>query len=130
MSTATKKVVGRPWPKGVSGNPAGRSKKSRQEMAKAKSHLDRLFRATKEGDHDKLAAIIYRGAVEGDGTCIRLACEYRWGKPVSEVEISGHDGGPLELRALSNAELLDRARVSIARIEEGERVLELTDGKD
>jgi hypothetical protein len=86
---------GRRFKKGQSGNPAGSSRAQREQRLKAKALLDDLLEA-KKGRPDLLATAIARGVMSGDATCIRLACEYRWGKPVSEIELTGSDGGPIK----------------------------------
>lgn len=105
---------------GNSGNPKGHSKEYRQRRAAAKEHLDKLFAAKKEGDPDQLAQLIYDGAVSMDPACIRMAAEYRWGRPAQQHELSGPDGGPLmsiDLSGLGIPELVDRARVALLRLE-------------
>jgi hypothetical protein len=98
------KPRGRPFKPGQSGNPAGTPKGTREIRHRVSELLDAAFR--REDGSDVLIDAIKAGVETGDSTCMKLACEYRYGKPVTMVELSGPDGEPLgnkiDLTKLSN----------------------------
>lgn len=76
--------------KGRSGNPGGLTKHARAVRKSIAEQLEARCRAP--GGGDKLVDALIAGIEDGDSTCIKLACEYRWGKPVERVEHSGTVG--------------------------------------
>ena len=83
------------WKPGQSGNPGGLSKAARRARQAVRDALDAAFTEEVEDEHgnkkviDTLIMAIVDGVkVDRDATCIKLACEYRWGKPVQPVEIT------------------------------------------
>ena len=101
---------------GQSGNPGGQRKGSREIRHKVADLLEIAF--TKVEGEDLLVNAIKAGVETGDGQCIKLAAEYRWGKPVTMVELSGPDGEPLgnkiDLSKLSN-EVVERLQQIAAK---------------
>jgi hypothetical protein len=80
--------------KGVSGNPGGLTKEHRAKRLAVRTALETAF--VKEGI-DTLVNAIVEGVQAGDSSIIRLACEYRWGKPTEHHEVTDGDGEPLGL---------------------------------
>lgn len=101
------KPRGRPFKPGQSGNPAGTPKGTREIRHRVSELLDAAFR--REDGSDVLIDAVKAGVETGDSTCIKIAYEYRWGKPVTMVELSGPDGEPLgnkiDLSKLSNEDV-------------------------
>ena len=89
--------------KGRSGNPGGFTKEQREQRLRAAEALDEVFQAEKAGDYDKLAQAILDGVERGDAAIIRLACEYRWGKPTQIVE----NAGDMEVQTVRAEDLTD-----------------------
>jgi hypothetical protein len=76
-----------PWPKGVSGNPAGRPRLH-----------DAVAQAIRDGDKGRLAKginVVYDRAARGDLASLEWLVSHGWGKP--PLEIGGEDGGPVEI---------------------------------
>jgi hypothetical protein len=86
---------------GQSGNPSGHSKSRREMRAKVQAALDEAF-AEPDGTDTLVKAIVF-GVQTGDSTCLRLACEYRWGKPETDVNIHEGSGDPLNLAQIREA---------------------------
>jgi hypothetical protein len=106
---------------GQSGNPGGMPKGAREVRFKVAAALDERF--TQDGQ-DRLVDALVLGVEAGDATCIKLACEYRWGKPVTQLELSGPDGEPLrsalDLSRLSDAELATMQQLTAKAKTKGE----------
>lgn len=69
---------------GQSGNPGGLTKRHREVRKKVAQLLED---ALVVDNHDRLIEAIVDGVQARDSTCIKLACEYRWGKPMQPVEV-------------------------------------------
>jgi hypothetical protein len=95
---AKKKAPPHAWKAGQSGNPSGLPKHVREVRQNVKEALDKAF--TEPDGSDGLVKAIVAGTREGDGVCIKLACEYRWGKPVQPVTF---DPGKMADDELRNA---------------------------
>lgn len=98
---------GRPFKPGQSGNPTGLPAKVRETRLAVQEALDRAF--TQPDGADGLVAAIVRGVAVGDGVCIKLACEYRWGKPVQRVVLDPGELPDEELRRAA-VEIVDEWR--------------------
>lgn len=85
---AKQKAPAHAWKPGQSGNPTGLPAAVRETRLAVKDALDKAF--TEPDGSDKLVNAIATGVSIGDGMCIKLACEYRWGKPVQQLEVSGN----------------------------------------
>ncbi len=83
--------------KGKSGNPGGLSAERRERLKVLTKALDDVFAPDSEGDPDKLVNAIAQGCADGDAQAMKLACEYRWGKPAQEI--TGADGGPIQVES-------------------------------
>lgn len=60
---------------------------------------------------DMLVTAIVGGVKAGDSRWGKIACEYRWGKPVQRMELTGKDGAPLiPADRLSDDELAEIAK--------------------
>jgi hypothetical protein len=114
------KAVGRPWPKGVSGNPSGRAKVPEHVKSAARAHTE-LAIAT-------LAEVCQTGT---DGARVSAAVallDRAWGKPEQHVDLSTTDDTADELRqaivrlrqdpATASAVLLIANRASVTSVPE------------
>lgn len=108
------KPRGRPFKPGQSGNPAGTPKGTREIRHRVSELLDAAFR--REDGSDVLIDAVKAGVETGDSTCMKIAWEYRFGKPVTMVELSGPDGEPLgskiDVTQLSPEERLELYRLA------------------
>ncbi len=89
---AKQKVPAHAWKPGTSGNPSGLPAAVREVRLAVKDALDKAF-TRPDG---------------ADGPCIKIACDYRWGKPVQQVELSG------EVSSLSRSQLLEQLPEAMA----------------
>jgi hypothetical protein len=101
-------IRGRPFPRGMSGNPGGRPKEladlqklAREQMPAAIKELSRLCVEAKS-EMARIAAI-----------CALL--DRGFGKPLQGVELSGHDGGPIEHKGVSDDARLEAFMAFLAR---------------
>jgi hypothetical protein len=106
--TAAKRVIGRPFPKGTSGNPGGRPKKRLIDEV-----LEELLLTDDSAVAQTVAAALLKKAKRGDVKAIQLLAERVQGKPRQAVQLTGAYGGPIELR-------------DVTREQARERILELT----
>ena len=92
--TNSKRVVGKPFPKGVSGNPNGRPKLGFALTDIAREILDEELptgKTRKEVLMRKVADLAY----DGNEAMIKLMWNYVDGMPTQRQEITGADGEPL-----------------------------------
>ena len=82
----------KPWKPGQSGNPGGRPRKRLIDEALE----DLLASNDSEAARDVAAALLKR-ARRGDLRAVQLIAERTQGKPARAIEISGPDGGALEI---------------------------------
>ncbi len=109
---ASKTNAGR-FRKGQSGNPLGTPRRTRELRQKVSQALEEAF--CKDG-RDLLVDAIVTGVEAGDSTCLKLAAEYRWGKPATEVELSGPGGEPLTGPALDLSRCTSEERRELYRL--------------
>ena len=99
---ASKRKVGRPFPKGVSGNPGGREKGIRESVkALVGQDGDKLVRAlyaiglgTPQDLKDAFGSVIDVQTKERR-ECIKELLDRGFGRPVQAHELSGPDGEPI-----------------------------------
>lgn len=101
-SKPKKRGPGRPFPKGVSGNPGGAPK----ELV----HVRDLARTKTEAAINTLEQIMQIGTSDAARVAAASALLDRaWGKPGQAIELSGPEGGPVahawDLKKLSSDEL-------------------------
>jgi hypothetical protein len=86
---AEKKVIGRPFQKGVSGNPAGRSKDTHTISQLAKAYTEQAI--------EKLAEIMRTGKTEqAQVRAAEALLDRGWGRPAQQV--GGIEGGePIQI---------------------------------
>jgi hypothetical protein len=89
--TKPKKRRGGSWKPGQSGNPTGLTSETRAKRQAIAAALDEAFTVKeivdgKEVTKDLLVEAIKLGVQQGEPSLVRLACEYRYGKPVQPVE--------------------------------------------
>lgn len=127
-SQGPRRGKGRPFEPGKSGNPSGLSRDMRDRRLRVAEALDkRLVQALDDGNGGKtepvdlLVEAIALGVMEREPAIMRIACDYRWGKPPQEV--TGEGGGPipLEIQNLTDKELVARARDVLAAAEEASK---------
>lgn len=85
------KPRGKPWQVGHSGNPGGFTKATRARRIAVAAALDEALTVKeivdgKEISTDLLVEAIKLGVQEREPSLVRLACEYRWGKPIQPIE--------------------------------------------
>jgi hypothetical protein len=116
MAEGSKRAApGKPFQKGQSGNPGGMPKGTRETRNKIAAALDEAF--TQDG-RDLLVEAIVAGVQTGDSTSMKLAAEYRWGKPVSVLELSGPEGAPLAGPSLDLSRVSSEERRELYRLAE------------
>jgi hypothetical protein len=90
----------RPWQPGQSGNPGGRPKKR---------VLDEVLIELLEKDGGKeaseIALTVLRKAKDGDLRACQFIAERTQGRPPQALQISGEDGGVLEIRNMTDQQL-------------------------
>ena len=105
----------KPWSKGVSGNPGGRPKKTRfadacRELLSRPAPGDKSGRSYAEAIAEKLA----KKALAGDIPAAREIADRAEGKARQAMEVSGPEGGPLDLQFMTDEELDTRIRELMA----------------
>jgi hypothetical protein len=105
-----RKSVGRPFPKGVSGNPGGVPKTLFPIRAAARKHAESALQTLVDGL--KANKLFGPGAVVTPDWAARLAAatallDRCFGKPKQAVELTGEDGGPIQVEAVKR-ELAER----------------------
>jgi hypothetical protein len=111
-----KTVVGRienlkPWKPGQSGNLRGRPKKRLLDDA-----LEDLLASNDAEVARDVAAALVKRARKGDVRAIQLIAERTQGKPMRAVEISGPDGGALEIDHMTDEQLDQRINELLAEL--------------
>ena len=110
----------KPWPKGVSGNPGGRPKKT--PLADACRELldkpvpgDRSGRSYAEAIAEKLA----KKALAGNIPAAREIADRAEGKARQAMEVSGPEGGALDYRNMTDEELDKRIAELTEKLKKG-----------
>ena len=93
----------KPWKPGQSGNPGGRPRRRLIDQVLEERLLNK--------DSALATAIANRlldRARRGELKAIQLVAERTQGKPRRQMELSGPDGGPLDIQNMTEAELTQR----------------------
>ena len=101
----------KPWKPGQSGNPGGRPRKRLMDEALE----DLLARNDSEAARDVAAALL-KQARRGDIRAIQLIAERTQGKPMRAIEISGPEGGALEIDHMTDEQLNQRINELMAKL--------------
>ncbi len=116
MAQISKKSPGRPFPKGVSGNPGGRPKKLTTAVKAlvgedGKKLVEGLyilaFGSTK--DVKRVFGKVLKPGVRDRRECIEELLDRGFGRPVQAHELSGPDGSPIPLADVTDEALAQRA---------------------
>ena len=111
-----------PWQPGESGNPAGLPAGTVQLRTMLKAKLGEVSPGQDRRTlADKLVDATIDAAIKGDPQARKLVWEYVEGAPKQSMEVTGSDGGPIELTAFQNmstAELIAEAKILIAEASE------------
>lgn len=102
------------WKKGQSGNPSGMAKAKRADREYIKKKLDE---ALTQGDRDLLVEATVEGVAKLDPTCMKLAYNYRFGAPATQVDVDVN-------KVVSVKQLSDEQLLRIASGEQPEVVLQ------
>lgn len=89
-----RKQVGRPFQKGVSGNPGGRPAELREVVELARAHTAEAIQRLVEwarSDHPSASP-----------KACEVLIDRGWGKPVQPNEHTGKDGGPIQTQAVTD----------------------------
>ena len=81
--------------KGVSGNPKGRAPKQREVQ-----YMDALVSCVSVDDWKEIITKAVTDAKRGDNVARKFIADYLIGPPVEKKEITGADGGPLEIHEI------------------------------
>ena len=108
LRTVEKTVAGRienlkPWKPGQSGNPGGRPKRKLIDEA-----LEELLLRNDSELALAIAKKLLARAKTGEVKAIQLVAERVQGKPKRQLELSGPDGGPLDIHNMTDEELDQR----------------------
>ncbi|MEQ1686520.1 MAG: DUF5681 domain-containing protein [Burkholderiaceae bacterium] len=107
--TTTKKAPGRPWPKGVSGNPSGKPKGARHRVTVA---LEKLMQT----DAQTIVRAVLAAAAGGDMSAARMVLD-RVAPPAKDRHVS------LDLPDTSTAEGIEQAQGAIVAAVAGGHML-------
>lgn len=99
------------WRPGQSGNPGGRPRKRLIDDA-----LEDLLSSNDAQAARDVASALLKRARRGDLRAIQLIAERTQGKPTGAVEISGPDGGALEIDRMTDEELDQRINELMAQL--------------
>ena len=94
---APRKVNGQ-WEKGHSGNPKGRPKRATEDC-----YLAILSDECGPDEWRKICRTTVSRAMAGDNVCRQWVSDYLLGKPVQRNEITGADGGPIQVATFDAA---------------------------
>ncbi len=110
--SGNQRVIGRPFPPGVSGNPAGRPADTPEQkiIKKATKQIIKEYQESLAAALPDISPVLVAKAIDGDIQAIKELHDRAMGKPVQRNELSGPEGTPLnipdEKQALANAAIL------------------------
>lgn len=113
-----KRGTGSPWKKGQSGNPLGRPKKGEAFTDLLREVGEKFEKKTKHGKllyNQALAIKVWDKALDGSPWATQLIYNRIDGLPVSRLEMSGPDKGPMEFTTMTSEERLKRIDELIAQ---------------
>jgi len=90
---SSKKQRGKPWPKGVSGNPSGREK-----LPEDVKHVRELARQYTDSAVETLANVMATGSPNARVSAANALIDRGWGK--AEQPITGADGGTVKFEVV------------------------------
>jgi hypothetical protein len=105
----------KPWTPGQSGNPRGRPRKRLLDEA-----LEDLLASNDSRAARDVAVALVKKARKGDIRAIQLLAERTQGKPMRAIEISGPDGGALEIDHMTDQQLDQRINELMAKVKTSE----------
>ena len=106
---AKRRGAGKPFQKGQSGNPSGRRKRTPEELDLIAACREKSPKAL-----DVIEDIMLNGEMERNRlAAAQTIIERAWGKPMQPTELTGKDGGPIEMRS-KPVELTDEELERIA----------------
>ena len=100
----------KPWKPGQSGNPRGRPRKQLIDEA-----LEDLLASNGSEAAQDVAVALLKRARKGDIRAIQLIAERTQGKPRRAIEISGPDGGAVEIDRMTDEQLDQRINKLLAQ---------------
>lgn len=103
--TKKKRVPGRPFPKGKSGNPLGRPKKGTAFSDILREIGEKFEKKTRHGKllyNQALAIKVWDLALKGVEWAGKLVYDRVDGKAIARAEISGRGGGPVTLKFVTD----------------------------
>lgn len=106
----------KPWPKGISGNPGGRPKKRLIDQA-----LEEMLTAKDSALAETIAKALLARARKGDLRAIQMIAERTQGRPRQAMELSGPEGGPLEIEDMTDEQLDERITKLLAEWKPGRK---------
>ena len=112
----------KPWSKGVSGNPGGRPKKTPLADA-CRELLSRPAPGDKTGRSyaDAIAEQLAKKALAGDIPAAREIADRAEGKARQAMEVSGPEGGPVEIGNMTDEQLDERITELLAEWKKGRK---------
>ncbi len=104
VENSTNTAPGRPFPPGVSGNPNGRPKGSRNRSTIVNEILEAIDPDTKLSYVEAMTYAVARKATAGDVPAFKELMDSGFGKIADRSELSGPNGGPIETKNLTEVD--------------------------
>lgn len=102
MATEVVEKKGGPWPKGVSGNPLGRPKGSKNQISALKQAMELQLRELAAGDMMEVMEKCISMAKNGDKQMIRLLLEYHLSKSSDDDKDRGVEKVEIKIGRFDN----------------------------
>ena len=103
-----RKPVGKPFQKGQSGNPKGRSKKQLALQALIRGFAEDTTETSESGN--KLVDLAWSLALSGEVGALKLLFEYGYGKPPQKIQITD-EGDPSDMTDAQLEDIIRRAQI-------------------